>query len=85
MIDNGDGRFILRKEKIYFFYYDLIFLFYIGFDIAGDEWISAICETLDLFEVAGVIAAKRRFCRSRTDNRGFNLIRNKILKHKIIF
>jgi hypothetical protein len=42
----------------------------------GDEWISVICEWSDLVGVTEVTVAKRCFCRSRTDNRGFDLIKH---------
>jgi hypothetical protein len=45
--------------------------------MTGDEWISVTYDTSDLVGVTGVTDAKRWFCRSRTDNRGFDLKKKK--------
>ncbi len=47
--------------------------------MTGDELISVICETSDFVGVIGVTVAKRWFCRSRTDNRGFDLKKKEYL------
>jgi hypothetical protein len=76
------GKFILRKIKNKNFFFKLVFLFYIEFDMTDVDFISVVCEISDLVGVTGVIDAKRWFCLSRTDKRGFDL-KNNFYKNEI--
>jgi hypothetical protein len=51
--------------------------------MADDDFISVVSELSDLVGITGVIAAKRKFCLSRTDNRRFEL-KNNFYKNEIL-